>query len=79
MEQDTKKTDFAEQNEPTAQPQEAAQQGGEVAEAHCKSHSKPKENGPMTAQQRHANAARRRERELAELTEKNSGAGKRAL
>lgn len=70
MEQDTKKTDFAEQNEPTAQPQEAAQQGGEVAEAYCKSHSKPKENGPMTAQQRHANAARRRERELAELTEK---------
>ena len=52
MEQDTKKTDFAEQNEPTAQPQEAAQQGGEVAEAHCKSYSKPKENGPMTAQQR---------------------------
>lgn len=70
MEQDTKKTDFAEQNEPTAQPQEAVQQGGEIAEAYCKSHSEPMENEPMTAQQRHANAARRRERELAELTEK---------
>ena len=70
MEQDTKKTDFAEQNEPTAQPLEAAQQGGEIAEEHCKSHGEPMENEPMTAQQRHANAARRRERELAELTEK---------
>ncbi len=70
MEQDTKKTDFAVESEPTAQPREAAQQSGEAAKAQCENYSGPRENEPMTAQQRHANAARRRERELAELTEK---------